>query len=449
MQGTDTMPRVERDLYERFYARIAEEEDARVCRDIPDAACREQPIAFSLQLLAQVLTKIGDALTSSRIVLAWMLASLAAPAIYISLLVPIRESLSLLPQLFVAQHVRQHALRKGFWVAGSVVQALCLVAMVPSVMWLRGHALGLAVVGLLAVFSLARGVCSVAAKDVLGKTVSKSRRGRLTGLAGSVAGLVTLGVAAGLMLYGALAAQREPGDAGLFAVLLAGSGAAWLLAAALYARIPETPGATEGGGNAITEAIRSLSLLHTDRAFREFVIARVLLISTAFAIPYVVLILRASNDGDGYDLGALLLAEGLAALLSAPFWGYWSDSASQRVMAVGAMISVLAMAGTLAAHYLAPGLLGSALVGGLLIFLCAVAHQGARIGRKTYLVDMADSGNRASYTAVSNTVVGLFLFSGAGLGIIDAASGTASVLWLLIAVGLLAIWRSARLPRVD
>src|SRR6056297_454806 len=153
---------LERDIFGRFYARIAEEEDARVCRDIPDAACSEQPAAFTLQLLSQILTKIGDALTSSRIVLTWMLASLGAPAIYISLLVPVRESLSLLPQLFVAQGVRQHALRKGFWVAGSVVQALCLIAMIPAVMWLRGHTLGLAVVGLLAVFSLARGVCSVA-----------------------------------------------------------------------------------------------------------------------------------------------------------------------------------------------------------------------------------------------------------------------------------------------
>ncbi|MEQ8515882.1 MAG: MFS transporter [Chromatocurvus sp.] len=449
MQETEAMPRVERDLYGRFYARIAEEEDARVCRDIPEAACREQPVAFTLQLLAQVLTKIGDALTSSRIVLAWMLASLAAPAIYISLLVPIRESLSLLPQLFVAQRVRQHTVRKGFWVAGSAIQALCLLGMIPAIIWLRGHALGLAIAGLLAAFSLARGVCSVAAKDVLGKTVSKSRRGRLSGLAGSVAGLVTLAVAAGMMLYGALEADREPGNTGLFVGLLAVSAAAWLLAAALYARIPEVPGATEGGGNAITEAVRSLGLLRTDRAFRDFVIARVLLISTAFAIPYVVLILRARGDGNGYELGALLLAEGLAALLSAPFWGYWSDSASNRVMAVGAVISVLAMAGTLAAHYYAPGSLDSALVGGLLIFLCAVAHQGARIGRKTYLVDMADSGNRASYTAVSNTVVGLFLFSGAGLGIIDTAFGTASVLWLLIAVALLGILRSARLPRVD
>jgi len=235
----------------------------------------------------------------------------------------------------------------------------------------------------------------------------------------------------------------------LFVVLLTASALAWILAAALYARIPEVPGATSGGGNAINEALRSLALLHSDTAFRHFVIARILLISTAFAIPYLVLILRANGDGDSYELGALLLAEGLAALLSAPFWGYWSDSASHRVMATGAAISVLTLAGTLFLQDYAPALLSSALIGGLLIFLCAVAHQGARIGRKTYLVDMADSGNRASYTAVSNTVVGVFLFSGAGLGVVDATFGTSSVLWLLIAAGTLGILRSASLPRVD
>ena len=449
MPQQDSLTRVERDIYTRFYARIAEEEDARVCRDIPDAACSEQPVAFTLQLLSQILTKIGDALTSSRIVLAWILASLGAPAIYISLLVPVRESLSLLPQLFVAQRVRQHALRKGFWVAGSVAQALSLLGMIPALFALNGHALGFTIVGLLAIFSLARGVCSVAAKDVLGKTVSKSRRGRLTGLAGSVAGLVTLAVAAGLILRERLATPGEAGGVILFAALLGASAAAWFVAAALYARVPEVPGATEGGGNAITEALASLGLLRSDRAFRDFVIARILLVSTAFAIPYVVLILRTGGRDDGFGLGTLLLAEGLAALLSAPFWGYWSDSASHRVMAAGAAISALAMVATLVAHYQAPGLLGSAFAGGLLIFLCAVAHQGARVGRKTYLVDMADSDNRASYTAVSNSVLGVFLFSGAGLGVLDATQGTASVLWLLIAVSLLAILRSITLPPVD
>jgi hypothetical protein len=39
----------------------------------------------------------------------------------------------------------------------------------------------LGIVGLLVLFSLTRGLCSVSAKDVLGKTVSKARRGNLMG----------------------------------------------------------------------------------------------------------------------------------------------------------------------------------------------------------------------------------------------------------------------------
>ena len=222
---------------EDIYSLLVEDEDARVCRDIPDDACDEQPQAFLRQLLAQTFTKIGDALTSSRLVLAWMLASIGSPAILISLLVPLRESLSLLPQLFIARWIREHALRKWFWVAGSLAQAMALLAMIPALAWLPGETASLLIVILLALFSLARGVCSVAAKDVLGKTISKSRRGRLTGLAASIAGFVTLGVAALLWF-----APERAGDAGpdiaLFALLLAVAAGLWLAAAAVYAGIP-------------------------------------------------------------------------------------------------------------------------------------------------------------------------------------------------------------------
>jgi uncharacterized membrane protein len=228
---------------ERLYQRLADEEDARVCKDIPDEACDEQPAAFVLQLGSQVLTKIGDALTSSRLVLPWLLSSLGAPSIYISLLVPLRESLSLLPQLVVAQAIRQHAVRKWFWVVGSVVQAIALAGMVVALLSLPANPSALVIVLLLALFSLARGVCSVAAKDVLGKTVSRTRRGRLTGLATSAAGVVTLGVA--LILW--LAPPSEGGDTTSFALMLCAAALLWLLAAALYARVPEVPGAVHGG----------------------------------------------------------------------------------------------------------------------------------------------------------------------------------------------------------
>jgi predicted MFS family arabinose efflux permease len=379
-----------------------------------------------------------------------MLSTLGSPAIFIAMLVPLRESLSLLPQLFVAQVMRQQPLRKYFWVAGSIGQSLALVAMLPAVLWLEGLAAGATVSGLLAIFSLSRGVCSVAAKDVLGKTVSKTRRGRLTGSAASVAGLVTLLVAAALLaspvLTGADGAMT--GDRLLFAVILGAAALLWLVAAGVYAGIPEVPGATEGGGNAISEAIRSLSLLATDRQFRDFVVARALLVSSAFAIPYLVVLIQRAGDGAMTDLAALLLASGAAGLLSGPVWGRWSDRSSQGVMAAAAGVSVAAMLAGLGLHYVAPVWLGVAPVAAGLLFVAAIAHHGARVGRKTYLVDMASSENRAQYTAVSNTVIGLFLLAGAGLGLIDAWLGSAAVLWFLAAFGVLAVLRALSLPAV-
>lgn len=432
-----------RSLADQVYGYLAEDEDARVCRDIPESACDEQPKSFTLQLAALTLTKLGDSLVSARLVLAWMLSALGAPAFFIAMLVPLRESLALLPQLFVAQVMREKPLRKWFWVFGSAGQALALAGMVAAVLLLDGSALGWVVIALLAFFSLSRGVCSVAAKDVLGKTVSKTRRGRMSGSAAATAGLMTL-IAAAIVMF----IPITEGDASVFAVLLGVSALLWLAAAILYAGIPEVPGATEGGGNAITEAIHSLGLLARDRQFAAFVWARALLVASAFAIPYIVVLIQQSGGGNLADLGALLLASGLAGLVSGPLWGRWSDKASHHVMAAAAGISVGVICVALALNDWQPQLLGNAFVAALLVFVAAIAHQGARVGRKTYLVDMATAGNRAQYTAVSNTVIGLVLLLGMLLGWLDEAAGTPAVLALLAAIGILAVLRSLRLPNV-
>lgn len=433
--------------YDTLYQLLVEDEDARVCRDIPKEACHEQPRAFFAQLASQTLTKLGDALTSSRLVLAWMLSSIGSPPILISLLVPLRESLSLLPQLFVAQWIREYPVRKWFWVAGSVGQALALLAMVVALLTLPGATASVVIVLMLGAFSLARGVCSVAAKDVLGKTVSKSRRGRLTGLAASAAGLATLTVAAVLWLAPGTAVGD--GDIRMFVALLGLASALWLLAAFIYSSIPEIPGATEGGGNAIVEAARSLGLLRSDRQFRDFVLARMLLVATAFAIPYIVVLIQRAGNGDAASLAVLLFAEGAAGLLSGPFWGRWADVASQRVMAAAAALSGAVIAATLLSFHAFQAVIAHPGGGALLLFGAAVAHHGARVGRKTYLVDMATSDNRSQYTAVSNTVLGIFLLCGTGLGVLDTYLGTSAVLVLLLIVALAAILRCRALPAVD
>ncbi len=439
-----------KELSEKLYGYLAEDEDARVCKDIPESACNDQPQAFIAHLVALSMTKLGDSLVSARLVLPWILASLGAPSAFISALVPLRESLALLPQLIIAQQLRETPIRKWFWVVGSLGQAVALVGMLVSVLTLRESALGWAIVLLLTLFSIARGVCSVSIKDVQGKTISKTRRGRLSGLAASIAGLLAVITALVVLFAPTLFGTAvSDGNTLIFAGLLGVAAMLWFAAAITYAQVPEVPGATEGGGNALIKALKSVRLLWQDKQFGRFVLTRALLVSSAFAIPYIVVMIQRSGEGSLTSLGGLMLASGIAGMLAGRFWGKWSDSASHHVMAAAAFIAVAVMAAALALYTLASDWLAQQWLGGLLIFVAAVAHHGARVGRKTYLVDMATQENRAQFTAVSNTVIGVVLLLGIGLGAIDAVAGVEAVMLLLIALGIIAGLRALTLPNVQ
>ena len=69
-----------KDTTERLYALIANEEDARVCTDIADNACREVPGNFLLMLCSQILTSIGDLLINPKTILAWLIPAIGAPS---------------------------------------------------------------------------------------------------------------------------------------------------------------------------------------------------------------------------------------------------------------------------------------------------------------------------------------------------------------------------------
>ena len=138
------------------YGWLTDDEDARVCKDIPDSACNDQPRNYFIHLGSLVLTKTGDKFADPKIVLAWLMSALGAPAFFVGLLVPVRESLSLLPQLAVAAAIRRMAVRKWLWCAGSLGQVLSLIGVGVAALSLQGAAAGATIIGLLAVFSLTR-----------------------------------------------------------------------------------------------------------------------------------------------------------------------------------------------------------------------------------------------------------------------------------------------------
>ena len=282
---------------DRLYSFLVEEEDARVCEDIPEAACTQVPGNFFKIGAAQTLTKLADELGNAKTVLPWLLGSVGAPAFWIGFLVPIRESGSLLPQLVISAAVRRRPKRKGAWILGAILQALALAGMAASALLLQGWVAGWVIVGLLVLFSLARGLASVASKDVTGKTIPKTRRGRLTGWTTAVGGLLTLGLG-GTM---AVLLAGDPSLAVLATILLLAA-ALWVVASGIYASISEEPGATEGGRAALREALDRLDLLRTDAPFRRFVMVRALLISTGLAAPFYVSLAREHGAGGGQAL---------------------------------------------------------------------------------------------------------------------------------------------------
>ena len=426
-----------------LYETIAGDEDARVCKDIPETACNAQPVNFFVHLVSNTLSKIGDELASARLVLAWLLGALGAPAAFAGFLVPIRESGSLMPQLFVAAAIRRQPVRKWFWVAGSIGQGIAVMLMAVVALTLEGAAAGWAILGLLALFALSRGVNSVAAKDVLGKTVAKTRRGTVMGYAASAAGFATLALGLYLTL-----ADLEDAGVGVFVALLAAAAGVWWLSAAVFAGLREQPGATEGGGNAVAEALRSISILWQDRDFGHFVLTRALLMSTALALPFYVLLAEAATSGSFVTLGLLILATGLASALSAPIWGRASDRSSRGVLIASGLIAGVLGVGLALLSWadLARALGGWAYA--VLFFVLGVSHAGVRLGRKTYLVDMATQETRAAFTAVSNTVIGVLLLVGGLFGLLAQLAGTEFAIFVLALFSLAGAFSAWRMPEV-
>lgn len=394
-----------------------------------------QVTAASRRLVgALTLTKVGDRIIDPKTVLAWFLETVAAPAAFIGLLVPIRESGALLPQAAISPWVARHERRTRVWVLGAVGQAVAAAGMAAVAVGLTGAAAGVALIGLLAVFAIARSLCSLSIKDVMGRTIPAGTRGKVTGWADSASGLVALTVGVGL-------GRVEAAPATTFAWLFVAAAGLWLLAIAVLVGIDE-PRGHEDEANA--EGIRdALGLLRDDVDFRHFVLARMLLLASALTPPFVVVLAIEATGDDISGLGPFVIASGLASLLGGRVWGGMADRSSRLVMATAAGTAAVVVGFVVVAAWQDVDRLW---VWAMLYFVLALIHTGARVGRSTYVVELGDRGARTSYVAVSNTVMGVLLLAVGAVTSALAAVSTTAALVVLALIGTLGVPVSLRLP---
>lgn len=407
-------------ILQRLHASLTGD-GGRTCSDVPEEACDEQPSNFFKHVGSLAATKTGDGIADPKLTLGWLLSALGAPEL-VGLLVPVREAGSLLPQLVISGAIRAMPQRKWAWALGSLVQGAAVAGMAAVAVTLDGMTAGWAIVGLLAVFALARSVCSVSYKDVLGKTVSRSTRGTATGVAATVA-------AVGVLAFGVLLSLRVvPLDVTSIAIALLVAGSLWWIAAILFSTLLERPGATEGGGNSLRVARENLVTLGRDPALGRFIAVRGLLTATALAPPYLLATSADASRASFGELGPFVVASAIAGMSSTYVWGRLADRSSRRVLIASGVLggAVLALAALVGSIGLDPTLARWTLP--VLLFLLMISYQGVRLGRSTHLVDMATPEKRLAFTAISNTAIGGVLVFGGLFAALGALAGPAAVL---------------------
>lgn len=412
---------------ERLYEMLTDDSgEERACSAIPDAACRETPGNFLRNVCSGAASKLAEQLISPALVIPWIFGAIGVPAAFSALLVPIKDAGSLLPQLFVSARIRRFSKRKWFWAIPAFAQGIFAFAMAWAVFALQGWLAGFVIITLLLGYSILSGVASVAFKDVLAKTIDKGKRGQLLGMRSTWGGILTL--AAGVVLYQWIGSES---DRSVYTGLVGGGALLWFVSATFFATIIEPQGATSGGRNPMDEVRSGWRLLRSKNQLRLFILTRALLMGVPLSLPLIA-VLGEEYSGEAMEgLGIMVIASGIAGIVSSPIWGRFADRSSRRMMQVVALVGVATIGLVLGFQYLPAG--GQSIyVFAPLYLLQVTVHGGARLSRKTYLVDMAPEEERPLYVSLSNTLIGLgtILFGLVGFGI--GLWGTTYVLLFLM-----------------
>ncbi|MDN5814721.1 MAG: MFS transporter [Yaniella sp.] len=402
---------------------------------------------------ANALQSSGDQMVNASTVLPWLFAALGVPAALTGLLVPIREAGSMLPQAFITPLVLRIRYRKWVFIAGALIQASAVGAMALIAALAEGLTAGISILVALLVFSLGRCFSSISSKDVQGRTVPKGERGQLNGLATTAAGFVAITLGLGIRVFGG----QELSNVQL-AWFLAIGAALWVGVSLVYIGIRE-PRQTAQDNTSDHDAdettntfVQMYRLLRDDKPFRHFVTVRSLLLVSSLSPPFMVTLSIQYGADSLAGLGGFVMASGIAALIGGRLFGRMADRSSKQLMSIGAGVaSTILLLVVIAAAI--PDVLGDNWFTNLMFiaayFLLTLLHTGVRVGRKTYVVDMAEGDQRTTYVAVSNTALGIVLLVVGGISSLLATFHVLLTLIFLAVIGLVGVFAGSGLPEVS
>ena len=397
-------------------------------------------------IVALVLSKVTDILLSAKTTLPTLLNTLGAPSWMLGLLVPLRESGSLLPQALISDWLITKHSRRLPWIVSMLTQAFFIAMMIFVPLFVlplfmdqasRGYALssGLLVLVALTGLSLARAMTSLTMKDIQAGHLDKGKRGNVVGIAATAAGVLSLLFAVFTLFSGKMDEQ--------VILIIAVLCVAAMLVSVLTLKNLETKveGRRCDGDNATKENLTAAKIKSYIATFSGqlglFILVRSCFVHTALIAPFYIIWASSLSSHNGLiTLPGFIIAQASASILSSYTWGTLSDHNAKLTMQLGALLVLLVCLATvfIIQFELTQFIYSIWFVVGY--FLISVGHNGARSGRKIYALDIKEGANRTEFIGKANTAIGaVILLLGAFYAILTFAGNL--ILFSVIALGLI------------
>jgi hypothetical protein len=376
----------------------------------PPGLTREALEGRNYKAMLGLGTSYGSAsqLADPKTVLPFLYVSFGAPAFFVGLLYPLVQAAGMITQLIGAPvfgspaRSRQHQML-SFFLMGSTLATLGLFApRLPGVM--------LVLLFLVAALFIGggRAINTLAWSNLMRRIFSDDRRNALLYAQSGLAGFLTVPIA--LLLHAGIhfqsAIEKHMMLLWVGATIMLFSGILLFLvrepADAPTRAEPKAPPREPTAAPSFIEKVRT-HYLDTLRAawFRDFVLARLLLLSVELAPPFYAIHAATFHKNTGGSLNTFVAATGIAYFVGAPLWRRAGRVSDGKVLVLGALLGAGAGFWAMAIEYIPS--IRDPLTYAIVFFLIAFANIGVSNARTSFLLKHAPADRQSYFVGLSST----------------------------------------------
>tara|TARA_R110002124_G_scaffold45981_2_gene138504 strand:+ start:2902 stop:4158 length:1257 start_codon:yes stop_codon:yes gene_type:complete len=389
----------------------------------------------------------GSAAIDSATIVASLVFQLTGSAFAVGFASAVLRLGWLLPQLVVGFLAERADRRMPFYVFGAFGRA-SVAGLIALLLWFGAGmsvvALGLVFLGLWTLYAFVSGVVAVPYNDIVGRSIPSEARSRMLAWRFFGGGIFALAVAAFVRLTLDILPNLQA-----YALIFGLAALLMILSSMLFVSAGEPPIIPPKVGRKPPQDVRAFlsggwHVLRSDSRFRLFLQSQWLGGATLMALPFYVV----AANGSGVtaaDVGLLLGAQTVGALMSNPIWGKLGDGAGKlwmlqavafiRILPPLMMLALLAFDAGLWAYM-------------ALFMVIGAMMNGVTIGYLGYLMEISPDDRRPAYSAYFNALASpaaLLPIFGAGLVTLIAIQAVFVVAILAAVAQLILLVRISRI----